>query len=101
MTYFLVFRIFSFIFHHEFNLSLLSSEKIGRLNELWEIAFFIYVKENDLESFKKLVNDNKELLNWQHEEPHKIILLRGMCERDDRDPLELWGSRNRQTRRQR
>ena len=67
-------------------LVLLSSEKIGRLNELWDQAVF-NIEANDLSNFKKLIVENKELLNWQHEEHVKSTLLRGICERDDRAPF--------------
>ena len=39
---------------------------------------------NDLGNLKKLIGENKELLNWQHEEHDKSTLLRGICEGDDR-----------------
>ena len=39
-----------------------------------------YVKVDDLNNFKKLIVENKELSNWQHEEHFKCTLLRAIVE---------------------
>ena len=51
---------------------LFSSENVGKLNEDWELAYDYFIA-NDLDNFKKLIDENKDLLNWQHEEHHTYI----------------------------
>jgi ankyrin repeat protein len=54
-------------------------KKTARLNEAWDVAVD-FIRSDDIDGFKKVLDEDEELVNWGHDEHSGFNLLRASTE---------------------